>query len=102
MNENIYSITPRPDKMIAMATATVGSLGAIFVDPTAYADPVAWHDAARRIRQKSPVLRVSVPGYPEFFAITRHDDVMEIERNPESFTNAPMPVLTPLSSSDAM
>ena len=89
--------------MPSMATtATVDSFGAIFVDPGAYADPVAWHAAARRIREEAPVLRVSVPGYPEFFAVARHDDVMEIERNPETFTNAPMPVLTPLSSSDAM
>jgi cytochrome P450 len=87
--------------MTAMAIATVDSLGEIFTDPVAYADPVAWHAAARRIREESPVLRVSVPGYTEFFAITRHDDVMEIERNPDTFTNAPMPVLTPRSSSDA-
>jgi cytochrome P450 len=85
-----------------MATATVDVPGEIFVDPCAYADPMAWHAAARRIREESPVLRVSVPGYPEFFAITRHDDVMEIERNPEVFTNAPTPVLTPRSPSVAM
>jgi hypothetical protein len=85
-----------------MATTGVDSLGVIFVDPTAYANPVAWHTAARRIREESPVLQVSVPGYPEFFAITKHADVMEIERNPDIFTNAPMPVLAPLSSSDVM
>lgn len=85
-----------------MSSTAVESLGAIFVDPAAYADPDAWHARARRIREEEPVLRVRVPGYPEFFAITRHDDIMEIERNPEIFTNAPMPVLTPLSSSDAM
>ena len=32
-----------------MSTTTVENLGAIFVDPAAYADPVAWHAAAQRI-----------------------------------------------------
>jgi cytochrome P450 len=72
---------------------SLDDLGVIFVDPAAYADPVAWHDAARRIRAECPILKVSVPGYPEFWAITTHADVMEIERNPDVFTNAPLPVL---------
>jgi cytochrome P450 len=36
---------------------------------------------------------VALPEYPEFWAITKHADVMEIERHPEVFTNAPIPVL---------
>jgi cytochrome P450 len=76
----------------------VEELGSIFIDPVAYADPVRWHAAARRIREESPVLRVAEPRYPEFWAITRHDDVMEIERHPEIFTNAPISVLGPTSS----
>jgi cytochrome P450 len=79
----------------------VESLGAIFVDPAAYADPVAWHAAARRIRAASPRLRVAVEGFPEFWAITTHADVMEVERHPEIFTNAPMPVLSPTSHVEA-
>jgi cytochrome P450 len=85
-----------------MASTTGDSLGGIFVDPAAYADPESWHEKARRIRQDFPVLEVAVKGYPRFFAITRHVDVMEIERNPDVFTNAPMPVLTPIASSDVM
>jgi cytochrome P450 len=45
---------------------------------------------------------VSVPGFPAFSAITRHDDVMEIERRPEQFTNAPVPTLAPLDRVAAM
>jgi cytochrome P450 len=84
-----------------MSTTAVENLGAIFVDPAAYADPVAWHAAAQRIRQESPILRVQVNGYPDFWAITTHADVMEVERNPDVFTNAPLPVITPLSHVDA-
>jgi cytochrome P450 len=75
-------------------TTSVEELGSIFADPAAYADPVAWHAAAARIRAESPILRVSIPEFPEFWAITKHADVMEIERHPELFTNAPIPALT--------
>jgi cytochrome P450 len=78
-----------------MAAPAVESLGSIFADPVAYADPERWHSAARRIREESPILRVALPEFPDFWAITRHADVMEIERNPEIFTNAPVPTLTP-------
>jgi cytochrome P450 len=77
-------------------TATdVQQLGSIFADAEAYADPVAWHAAAARIRAESPILRVDVPGFPAFWAITKHADVMDIERLPEQFTNAPVPTLAP-------
>jgi cytochrome P450 len=78
-----------------MAAPAVESLASIFADPVAYADPERWHAAARRIREQSPILRVALPEFPDFWAITRHADVMEIERNPEIFTNAPVPTLAP-------
>jgi len=84
-----------------MSTIAVEDLGAIFVDPAAYADPVAWHAAAQRIREESPILKVHVEGYPDFWAITTHADVMEVERNHEVFTNAPYPTVTPSSHVDA-
>jgi cytochrome P450 len=77
-------------------------LGAIFVDPAAYADPITWHAKARVIREHAPVLKVSVEDYPEFWAVTTHADVLLVERNPDIFTNAPMPVLGPASSAEAM
>jgi cytochrome P450 len=76
-----------------MTVAAVENLGSIFVDPAAYADPAAWHAAAARIRAESPILKVALPDYPEFWAITKHADVMEIERHPDIFTNAPVPTL---------
>ena len=63
---------------------------------------MAWHAAAARIRAESPILRVSIPEFPEFWAITKHADVMEIERQPELFTNAPIPVLAPSKRVAAM
>jgi cytochrome P450 len=83
-----------------MASA-VDELGSIFGDPAAYADPTRWHAAAKQIRDQSPILKVSMPEYREFWAITKHADVMEVERNPAIFTNEPEPVLTPLTSGSA-
>ena len=80
-----------------MTVIDVERLGSIFCDPLAYADPAGWHAAASRIRQESPILKVSNPDFPEFWAVTKHADVMEIERHPEIFTNAPIPVLAPKS-----
>ena len=84
-----------------MTATPVEELGSIFTDPRAYADPARWHAAARRIREESPILKVVVDDYPEFWAITKHADVTEIERNPDVFTNAPLPVLSPRANVDA-
>src|SRR5262249_44256064 len=84
-----------------MTAGEIEDLRSIFVDPVAYADPVSWHAAAARIRDEAPILRVRVPGYPEFWAITKHADVMEIERQPEIFTNAPVAVLGPTADLQA-
>ena len=85
-----------------MTAVDVASLGSIFADPAAYADPAAWHAAAKRIREESPILKVSRPKFPEFWAVTKHADVMEIERHPDIFTNAPVPTLAPSDRVAAM
>jgi cytochrome P450 len=83
-------------------TAAVENLGSIFGDATAYADPARWHATAKRIRETSPLLKVCLPDYPEFWAVTTHADVMEVERHPEVFTNAPTPTLAPRANLGAM
>ena len=79
----------------------VARAGRIFAEPAAYADPDAWHATAAWLRREHPILKVQVPDYPEFWAITRYDDVMEIERHPEIFTQEPGPVLVPTSQNSA-
>jgi cytochrome P450 len=87
--------------MMALETTRVDRLGSIFADAALYADPDRWHAAAARIRSESPILRVELDEFPRFFAITKHADVMLVERHPEAFTNAPVPTLAPKSNSDA-
>ena len=80
--------------MTAMDTLIdLGDAGRIFVDPAAYGEPVTWHAAAEQFRRQRPIAKVSIPGYTDFWAVTKHADVMEIERHPDVFTNAPAPVL---------
>jgi cytochrome P450 len=67
----------------------------IFTDPKAYADAAGWHAVAARLRREHPVARIEVDGFDPFWAVTRHADVVEIERQPELFPNTAESVLMP-------
>ncbi|GAA2429472.1 cytochrome P450 [Actinomadura vinacea] len=73
---------------------TVEEAGRTLADPDAYADEDRLHAAMALLRRERPVSWVEAPGYNPFWAITKHADVMEIERNHEVFLNAPRPLLT--------
>ncbi|BBX17619.1 cytochrome P450 [Mycolicibacterium duvalii] len=66
----------------------------VFADPTAYADESRLHAALAHLRAHAPVSWVDVPGYNPFWAITKHADIMAVERDNTVFTNSPRPVLT--------
>jgi len=53
---------------------------AIFIDPKPYEDLDAWHAVAERLRRNDPVHRVEADGFDPFWAVTRHADIVEIER----------------------
>jgi cytochrome P450 len=72
---------------------TMDEAARVFADPLAYADEAKLHAALRHLRAHAPVSRVDVPGYRPFWAITKHVDVMAIERANTLFTNSPRPVL---------
>ncbi|GAA2158089.1 cytochrome P450 [Actinomadura napierensis] len=67
--------------------------GRALADPKAYADEARLHEALALLRRESPVQWVEAPDYTPFWAITKHADVLEIERNHEIFLNAPRPLL---------
>lgn len=75
-----------------MSTA-VGDAVRVFTDPRSYTDEAGLHRALSHLRAHAPVTRVDAPGYRPFWAITRHADIMAIERDHVTFTNAPRPVL---------
>lgn len=68
----------------------------VFTDPVAYADAGGFHRAATLLRREAPVHRVEADGFPPFYALTRHAEVLEVERQPAMFHNAPRPVLIEL------
>ena len=65
----------------------------VLATPKAYADEVGLHRALSHLRAHAPVSWVDVPNYAPFWAITKHADIMEIERANDVFTNSPRPVL---------
>ncbi|MFI6514219.1 cytochrome P450 [Spirillospora sp. NPDC050679] len=62
-------------------------------DPAAYADDRRLHEALALLRREDPVPRVERPGYNPFWGVTRHADIMEVERDHARFLNAPRPLL---------
>jgi cytochrome P450 len=78
-----------------MSVTDLADLTRVFVDPSAYADEDRFHAACRVLRRENPVVRVESDRYRPFWAVTRHADVLEIERDHEHFRNAPRPLLAP-------
>jgi cytochrome P450 len=76
-----------------MSAPTIDDAAKVFADPKAYADEPKLHAALKHLRANAPVSWVEVPDYRPFWAITKHDDVMAIERANTLFTNSPRPVL---------
>jgi cytochrome P450 len=72
-----------------------GAAGRIFAEASAWADFDGWHAAARELREAAPLLRVELPGRDPFWAVLRHDEVMDVERRNDVFSNAPIPTIVP-------
>ena len=77
-----------------MSTSTMDESAKVLADPLAYADVPKLHAALAHLRGNAPVSWVVVPNYRPFWAITKHADIMDIERDNVLFTNWPRPVLT--------
>lgn len=65
------------------------------VDPVVWSDEARIHDYLAWLRQHDPVRLLKPEGYEPFYAITKHADVMTIERDKEGFINDPRPTLAP-------
>ncbi|MBP3081919.1 cytochrome P450 [Mycolicibacterium fortuitum] len=76
-----------------MTVRTVDDVARVLADPSAYTDEAALHAALTHLRANAPVSWVEAPEYAPFWAITKHADIMEIERANDIFTNSPRPVL---------
>lgn len=76
-----------------MSTPIMDEAARVFATPQAYTDETKLHSALTHLRANAPVSWVDVPNYRPFWAITKHTDIMDIERANTLFTNHPRPVL---------
>lgn len=76
-----------------MSSRTIDDAAKVFAIPSAYTDDAKFHAALAHLRTNAPVSWVEVPSYQPFWAVTKHADIMAIERADDVFTNAPRPVL---------
>ncbi|SCX19474.1 Cytochrome P450 [Mycolicibacterium fluoranthenivorans] len=91
--------------MGAMTTLTGHSAsehGKVLADPSAYADDERLHANLAWLRANEPVAWVDNPPYRPFWAITKHADIMAIERDNTLFVSGPRPLLMPAGSDDAL
>jgi hypothetical protein len=58
------------------------------VEPQAYSLRGYPHEEWAALRKSAPVERFEPEGWPPFWAITRHADIVQISKNPQSFLNA--------------
>lgn len=76
-----------------MTTPTIDDAARVLADPTAYADEHRLHTALTHLRAHAPVVLVDMPPYRPFWAITKHADIMDIERANNLWINEPRPLL---------
>ena len=83
-----------------MSSRTMDEAAKVLADPKAYADDVRLHEALTQLRETNPVAWVDNPPYRPFWAITRHADIMAIERANELFISEPRPLLSTAAADD--
>ena len=84
-----------------MSARIMDAAAGVLADPQAYTDEKKLHDALAHCREHAPVSWVDAPPYRPFWAITKHADIMEIERQNDLFTNFPRPLLAIADADDA-
>jgi cytochrome P450 len=85
-----------------MSTPTVDDAAKVLADPTAYADEDRLHTALAHLRAHAPVSFVDVAPYRPFWAITKHADIMEIERANNLWISEPRPLLQTAEMDDML
>ncbi len=85
-----------------MGTRIMDDAARLLADPQAYTDEKRLHEALAHLRVHAPVSWVDVEGYRPFWAIAKHADVMDIERQNDLFTNDPRPLLMVADGEDVL
>src|SRR6187200_2185676 len=85
-----------------MSPRPIDEAATVLADPTAYADDDRLHSALTRLRTDNPVAWVDSRPYRPFWAITKHEDIMAIERANDLFLSEPRPHLVGAEVDDAL
>jgi cytochrome P450 len=83
-----------------MSTPTMDDAAKVLADPAAYADDARLHAELTHLRANNPVAWVDNPPYRPFWAITKHADIMAIERDNTLWINEPRPLLATAEADD--
>lgn len=83
-----------------MSAPTMDDAAKVLADPTAYADDVRLHTALTHLRANNPVAWVDNAPYRPFWAITKHADIMDVERDNALFISEPRPLLATAAADD--
>ncbi|BBX27301.1 cytochrome P450 [Mycolicibacterium alvei] len=83
-----------------MSAPTMDDAAKVLADPTAYADDARLHTALTHLRANNPVAWVDSRPYRPFWAITKHADIMAVERDNELFISEPRPLLATAAADD--
>lgn len=63
------------------------------IDPQVYLEQGHPHTAFAWLRANDPLRKVEPEGYRPFWVVTKHADVVEIEKNPELYASEPRPLI---------
>jgi len=69
------------------------TVDAQIADPALYASAERYHALFTRLRAEEPVRWTAPPGFRPFWLVSRHADIVQVERDPERFINAPRALL---------
>ena len=83
-----------------MSTPIIDDAGKVLADPTSYTDEERLHSALTHLRAHAPVSYVDVPPYRPFWAVTKHTDIMDIERANNLWISEPRPLLQTAEADD--
>jgi len=59
------------------------------IDPACYAEYGYPFEEWRALRREAPVSKIEAPGWPAYWAITKHADIVEVSKQPDAFLNGP-------------
>ncbi|PKP71786.1 MAG: cytochrome P450 [Alphaproteobacteria bacterium HGW-Alphaproteobacteria-5] len=69
--------------------ANATSIDNAIADPRTYASMEAYHDLFTKLREEAPVRWTEPDGYRPFWTVSKHADIMAVERQNDKFLNDP-------------